>query len=65
VVRPITKLREMSLTPDVVALVHRDVVDAGQEPGLSYHTDEDYDGHVDQSPSRASAAHRPPRRPRV
>ena len=37
------KSRPMALTPDLVARVHRVVEDAGQEPGLSYQTDEDYD----------------------
>jgi cation transport protein ChaC len=36
----------MALTPDLVARVHRVVEDAGQEPGLSYQTDEDYDAAV-------------------
>src|SRR4051794_29016824 len=41
------KSRQMALTPDLVARVHRVVEDAGQEPGLSYQTDEDYDAAVE------------------
>jgi glutathione-specific gamma-glutamylcyclotransferase len=41
------KSRPMALTPDLVARVHRVVEDAGQEPGLSYQTDEDYDAAVE------------------
>ena len=41
------KTRPMALTPDLVARVHRAVEDAGQEPGLSYQTDEDYDAAVE------------------
>ena len=37
----------MALTPDLVALVHRVVEDAGQELGLSYQTDEDYEAAVE------------------
>lgn len=37
----------MSLTPDLVALVHRAVEDPGPLPGVSYQTDEDYDRMVD------------------
>jgi glutathione-specific gamma-glutamylcyclotransferase len=40
------KSRPLALTPDLVARVHRVVEDAGQEPGLSYQTDEDYDAAV-------------------
>ena len=42
------KARQMALTPDLVARVHRVVEDAGQEPGLSYQTDEDYDAAVEK-----------------
>ena len=41
------KPRPMALTPDLAARVHRAVDDAGQEPGLSYQTDEDYDDAVE------------------
>jgi cation transport protein ChaC len=40
--------RRMTLTPDLVARVHRAVDDPGPEPGLVYHTDEDYDSAVQQ-----------------
>jgi cation transport protein ChaC len=40
------KSRSIVLTPDLVARVHRVVEDPGQEPGLSYQTDEDYDAAV-------------------
>jgi len=33
----------MALTPDLVALCHRTLEDPGPEPGLTYHTPEDYD----------------------
>ena len=36
----------MALTPELVARVHRDVEDTGQEEGVSYHTDEDYEAWV-------------------
>jgi cation transport protein ChaC len=36
----------MSLTPELVSRVHREIADAGQEPGLTYQTDADYDAHV-------------------
>jgi cation transport protein ChaC len=36
----------MALTPDHVALVHRVVEDPGPEPGLVYHSEEDYDAIV-------------------
>lgn len=42
------KPREMSLTPELVARVHRNVADTGQEPGFSYQADADYDHHVEQ-----------------
>ncbi len=38
--------RQMALTPDLVSRVHRDVRDGGPEPGLAYHTDEDYQAAV-------------------
>jgi len=41
------KSRQMALTPDLVARVHRVVEDAGQEPGLNYQTDQDYDAAVE------------------
>ena len=37
------RARQMALTPDLVALVHRNLDDPGPEPGLVYHTAEDYD----------------------
>jgi cation transport protein ChaC len=40
------KARRMALTRDLVALVHRVVEDPGPEPGLVYHSEEDYDGIV-------------------
>jgi cation transport protein ChaC len=49
------KSRPLALTPDLVARVHRVVEDAGQEPGLSYQTDEDYDAVV----ATAMASHPP------
>jgi cation transport protein ChaC len=36
-------LRQLVLTPDLVARVHRVIEDPGPEPGLVYHTSEDYD----------------------
>jgi glutathione-specific gamma-glutamylcyclotransferase len=38
--------RTMSLTPDLVARVHRAVEDPGPEPHLEYHNDGDYDALV-------------------
>ena len=35
--------RRMTLTPDLVARVHRAIEDPGPDPALAYHTDEDYD----------------------
>ncbi len=40
------KARQMTLTRDLVALVHRVMEDPGPEPGLVYHSDEDYDAIV-------------------
>jgi cation transport protein ChaC len=40
------KARQMTLTRDLVALVHRVMEDPGPEPGLVYHSDEDYDAVV-------------------
>lgn len=37
------RIRQLSLTPDLVARVHRILQDPGPEPGLVYHVDEDYD----------------------
>jgi glutathione-specific gamma-glutamylcyclotransferase len=36
-------MRRLTLTPDLVARVHRNMEDPGPEPGLVYHTSEDYD----------------------
>ncbi|KLK93858.1 hypothetical protein AA309_05025 [Microvirga vignae] len=47
--------RQMALTPDLVALVHRSLEDTGPEPGLVYHTSEDYDAIV----ARMLALHPP------
>jgi glutathione-specific gamma-glutamylcyclotransferase len=41
------RARRMALTPDLVARVHRALNDPGPEPGLSYHTQEDYDHAVE------------------
>jgi glutathione-specific gamma-glutamylcyclotransferase len=41
------RARVMALTPDLVARVHRALEDPGPEPGLHYHTDEDYDAAVE------------------
>jgi cation transport protein ChaC len=38
--------REMALTADLVAQVHRALEDPGPDPALAYHTDEDYDALV-------------------
>jgi hypothetical protein len=38
--------RQMALTPELVARVHRTVDDTGPEEGVSYHTDQDYDAWV-------------------
>ena len=35
--------RPLQLTPELVAIVHRVVEDAGPEPGLIYHSEADYD----------------------
>ncbi|QRM29619.1 gamma-glutamylcyclotransferase [Microvirga sp. VF16] len=40
------KARQMALTRDLVALVHRVLDDPGPEPGLVYHTEDDYDAIV-------------------
>jgi cation transport protein ChaC len=37
---------KMALTPDLVARLHRVLEDPGPEPGLVYHTDDDYDDAV-------------------
>ncbi|MCG7392737.1 gamma-glutamylcyclotransferase [Microvirga sp. ACRRW] len=50
------RVRQMALTPDLVARVHRSLEDPGPEPGLVYHTAEDYDAVV----ARMLATH-PPR----
>ena len=39
-------VRQLALTPELVARVHREVEDTGQEEGVSYHTDEDYEAWV-------------------
>ena len=36
----------MALTPELVAFVHRAVEDSGPEPGVLYHTEEDYAAEV-------------------
>ena len=41
------RARVMALTPDLVARVHRALEDPGPEPGLNYHTNEDYDAAVE------------------
>lgn len=38
--------RQLSLTPELVARVHRGIVDPGPESHLQYHTDADYDALV-------------------
>jgi cation transport protein ChaC len=38
--------RNLSLNPDLIALVHRSIEDPGPEPHLTYHTDEDYNSLV-------------------
>jgi hypothetical protein len=40
--------RQMALTPDLVAWVHRVLEDPGPNPTWTYHADEDYD-----APARA------------
>jgi cation transport protein ChaC len=40
------RARQMALTPDHVARVHRVLEDPGPEPGLSYHSEDDYDAAV-------------------
>jgi cation transport protein ChaC len=35
--------RQMALTPDLVAQVHRALEDPGPDPNWIYHSDEDYD----------------------
>lgn len=40
------KARQMALTRDLVALVHRVLEDPGPEPGLVYHREDDYDAIV-------------------
>lgn len=39
----IAKARQMALTPDLVARVHRALDDPGPDPSWAYHTDVDYD----------------------
>ena len=41
------RARRMALTPDHVARVHRMLDDPGPEPGLMYHTEQDYDATVE------------------
>jgi glutathione-specific gamma-glutamylcyclotransferase len=41
-----SKVRQMALTPELVSRIHRVVEDTGPEPGVAYHTDEDYDSRV-------------------
>ena len=40
------RTRQMALTPDLVAQVHRVLEDPGPDPRWRYHTDEDYDALV-------------------
>jgi glutathione-specific gamma-glutamylcyclotransferase len=40
-------LQRMSLTPELVALVHRTIEDPGPPPGVACQTEEDYDQMVD------------------
>lgn len=51
--------RRMSLTPELVALVHRKIEDPGPLPGVRYQTDEDYErmvgGLLDSHPPGADA----------
>jgi glutathione-specific gamma-glutamylcyclotransferase len=47
--------RQMALTPDLVAQVHRALEDPGPDPSLVYHSQEDYDAVVGQ----LLAAHAP------
>src|SRR5215204_5134692 len=42
------RARQMVLTPDLVARVHRVVEDSGPLPGLAYHSEEDYDAAVQE-----------------
>ena len=47
------KARQMALTPDLVARVHRALDDPGPDPSWAYHTDADYDAVVSAGvPSR-------------
>lgn len=49
--------RQMALTPDLVACAHRSVTDAGPDPNLVHHSQEDYDAAV-----RTILAEHPPGR---
>jgi glutathione-specific gamma-glutamylcyclotransferase len=40
--------RQMALTPDLLAQVHRVLEDPGPDPNLVYHTEEDYNAVVQQ-----------------
>jgi cation transport protein ChaC len=40
--------RQMALTPDLLAQVHRVLADPGPDPNLVYHTEEDYNAIVQQ-----------------
>ena len=48
------KARQMALTRDLVALVHRVLEDPGPEPGLVYHREDDYDAIVQAMLATAS-----------
>ena len=39
-------IRQMALTPSLVAQIHRVVEDPGPDPAIAYHTEEDYDALV-------------------
>ena len=49
--------RQMTLTPELVARVHRAIEDTGPEQGVSYHTDEDYDACVRTVLAQRDSAH--------
>ena len=41
--------RTMTLTPELVARCHRDIADAGPEPGLGYLDEDDYEAMLDET----------------
>ena len=49
--------RQMTLTPELVARVHRAIEDTGPEQGVSYHKDEDYDACVRTVLAQRDSAH--------